>query len=228
MSPSPRTTLLRTRPANLSNQYPNPIYGSAACPDPLRVLCRRRRDRGRQREEPGRCHTECQEILAETLLAAEPEYALVDGTFTECDRVGDGKSDYSGKHRWHGANDQVVTDPEDQILWFSPVLPGRSADLTATRTHRIIAICEELGIAVLADKGYVGAGGTFETPIRRRAGSELPDKHKAFNTVYARPASPGGTRGRQAQDVAHLPARRCSPNWLTSATAVVLTLTVYS
>ncbi|KQV19089.1 IS5/IS1182 family transposase [Kitasatospora sp. Root107] len=168
--------------------------------------------------------------LAETLGAAQPEYVLVDGTLAECDRVRDSEGDYSGKHRRHGVNVQVVTDPKGTILWFSPALPGRTADLTATRTHRIIAICEELGIAVLADKGYVSAGGTFETPIKRAAGCELPDKYRAFNKVHARlrvAVERGVAKLKTWRILRH--ARR-SPNWLTSAVAAILTLTltVYS
>src|SRR6478609_9348330 len=32
-------------------------------------------------------------------VKATAEYVLVDGTLAECDRVGDGRGDYSGKHR---------------------------------------------------------------------------------------------------------------------------------
>lgn len=48
----------------------------------------------------------------------------------------------------------------------SPALPGSTANLTAARTYRTVVVCEQFGIAVLADKGYV-VGGTLENPIRR-------------------------------------------------------------
>ena len=38
----------------------------------------------------------------------------------ECDRVGDSRADYSAKHRRHGVNVQVVTDPAGEVLWISP------------------------------------------------------------------------------------------------------------
>lgn len=63
---------------------------------------------------------------------------LLDGTLAECDRTGDGRGDYSAKHRRHGVNVQVVTDLVGEVLWISPVLPGRTHDLTAARTHCII------------------------------------------------------------------------------------------
>jgi hypothetical protein len=35
-------------------------------------------------------------------VKARAEFVLVDGTLAECDRVGDARGDYSGKHRRHG------------------------------------------------------------------------------------------------------------------------------
>ncbi|MDQ0767200.1 hypothetical protein QF027_009835 [Streptomyces canus] len=51
-------------------------------------------------------------------------------------------------------NVQVVTDPGGRLLWLSPTLPGRTHDLTAARTHRIIRICEGQGVPILADLAY--------------------------------------------------------------------------
>ncbi len=39
--------------------------------------------------------------LTQALREADSEYVLVDGTLAPCDRVGDGRVDYSGKHRRH-------------------------------------------------------------------------------------------------------------------------------
>ncbi len=49
--------------------------------------------------------------LLKTLREHEPDFVLLDGTLAECDRVCDGRADYSHKHRRHGVNVQVVTDP---------------------------------------------------------------------------------------------------------------------
>lgn len=57
--------------------------------------------------------------LLKVLREHAPEYALLDGTLAECDRVGDGRADYSHKHRRHGVNVQVVTDPAVRVLWIS-------------------------------------------------------------------------------------------------------------
>ncbi len=40
--------------------------------------------------------------LTQALRDADSEYVLIDGTLAECDRMGDGRADYSGKHRRHG------------------------------------------------------------------------------------------------------------------------------
>ncbi len=76
--------------------------------------------------------------LLKVLRETDPDYVLFDGTRAECDRVGDGRADCSAKHRRHGVNVQLVTDPCGRLLWISPALPGRAHDLTAARTYRII------------------------------------------------------------------------------------------
>jgi hypothetical protein len=53
-------------------------------------------------------------------------------------------------------NVQVVADPAGKLLWISPALPGRTHDLTAARTGRIIRICERQGVPALADRAYIG------------------------------------------------------------------------
>ncbi|MEV6201487.1 transposase family protein [Streptomyces sp. NPDC051771] len=106
----------------------------------------------------------------------DPDYVLLDGTLAECDRVGDSRADCSQKHRRHGVNVQVIADPTGKLLWISPALPGRTHDLTAARTHRIIRIiriCERQGVPVLADRAYIGAGSWVTTPIKRLPGRDL-------------------------------------------------------
>ena len=110
--------------------------------------------------------------LLKTLRAHDPDFVLLDGTLAECDRVGDGRADYSSKHKRHGVNVQVVTDPAGEILWLSPALPGRTHDPTAARTHKILRICARQGVPILADMAYIDAGDWVTTakrpPARRR------------------------------------------------------------
>jgi hypothetical protein len=135
--------------------------------------------------------------LLKVLRETDPDYVLVDGTLAECDRVGDGSADYSTKHKRHGVNVQVITDPAGRTLWLSPALPGRTHDLTAARTHKIIRICERQGVPVLADMAYIGAGEWVTTPKRRPPQGELTPTEPH----HCNPAKPlcGGTirdRGR--------------------------------
>lgn len=111
--------------------------------------------------------------LLRTLREHEPDFVLLDGTLAERARAGDGRADCSHKHRRHGVNVQVVTDPGGRPLRLSPALPGRTHDLTATRTHRIIRIYERQSVPVLADLAYQGAGPGSTTGIKRRPPRQL-------------------------------------------------------
>jgi hypothetical protein len=113
------------------------------------------------------------------------DYVLLDGTPSECDRLGDGHADYSQKHWCHGVNVRVVTDPEGRLLWISPALPGRAHDLTAARTHCIIRICERQGVPIIADRAYIGAGSWATTALRRPPGGELSPTERTLNRALA-------------------------------------------
>jgi hypothetical protein len=162
--------------------------------------------------------------LSRALRKAKPEYVLVDGTIAECDRVGDGQRDYSGKARRHGVNIQAVTDPVGEVIWYSPALPGRTVDITAARTHHIITMCERLKIPALADKAYVGAGGTFCTPFKRHGGRELTTRQNGVNRAHSRLRSPVERAFARLKAWRIFRRARCSPNRLTSMTKAILTL----
>ncbi|MBF6050041.1 transposase [Streptomyces sp. NRRL B-1677] len=162
--------------------------------------------------------------LTRALRRARPEYVLVDGTIAEYDRVGDRESDYSGKARRHGVNIQAVTGPNGELLWYSPALPGRTVDITAARTHRIITTCERMRIPVLADKAYEGAGGTVCTPFKRHCGRDLTPKQEAVNRAHARLRMPVERAFARLKCWRLFRKAHCSPNRLTSMTQAVLTL----
>jgi hypothetical protein len=162
--------------------------------------------------------------LLRALREADPEFVLLDGTLAECDRLGDGRADYSAKHRRHGVNVQVVTDPSGEVLWLSPALPGRCHDLTAARAHRIMRICERQGIPILADRAYIGAGAWVTTPARRPVGGELSLTQQTVNRALSRARAPveGGIARLKCWRIFR--RARCSPNRMTSIAAAVLTL----
>lgn len=67
---------------------------------------------------------------------------------------------YSGKHKRHGGNIQVLTGPTGYPEWVSPVAPGSTHDITAAREHVLPALypAAARGLPTLTDKGYAGAG----------------------------------------------------------------------
>ena len=128
--------------------------------------------------------------LLKTLRDHGPDFVLLNGTLAECDRVGDGRDDYSHKHRRPGVNVQVGTNPDGRLLWLSPALPGRTHDLTAARTHRIIRICERQGVPILADRAYMGAGPWVTTSLRRPPGRELTPTQQTVNRALSAARAP--------------------------------------
>jgi len=65
-------------------------------------------------------------------------FVILGGTLLPIDRITADTPYYSGKHKRHGMNVQVLTDPFGRLLWASPALPGSTHDLTAARQHGII------------------------------------------------------------------------------------------
>lgn len=89
---------------------------------------------------------------------------LLDGTPLPTDRIAADRPLYSGKHKKHGMNVQVLADPSGRLLWASPALPGAVHDVRAAREHGIIGALAGVGIECWADKGHRGAGGTVRIP----------------------------------------------------------------
>ncbi len=89
--------------------------------------------------------------------ASAKAYLILDGTLLPIDRIAADRPFCSGKHKKHGMNVQVITDPFGRLVWASPALPGATHDITAARTHHVIDALAEAGIKCFADKGYQGA-----------------------------------------------------------------------
>jgi transposase len=154
--------------------------------------------------------------LTAALRSVDARYVLLDGTLAECDRTGDGRADYSGKHRRHGVNLQVVTAPDGTLVSISPALPGRTHDLTAARRQRIIATCVRLGIPVLADRGYQGASASVAVPHRRRPGKDLTVKQKCVNRAHSRLRWPVERAIARIKTWRFLRKARCHPSRMTN------------
>ena len=100
--------------------------------------------------------------------ASTKAYVLLDGTLLPIDRIAADRPYYSGKHKRHGMNVQVIADPFGRLLWASPALPGAVHDVRAAREHGIIDALDQADIPCWADKGYQGARGTIRVPFRGR------------------------------------------------------------
>ena len=84
-------------------------------------------------------------------------YVVLDGTLIPIDRVAADRPFYSGKHKKHGMNLQVIASPVGDIPWVSGALPGSVHDKKAEWIWGVLDELEAAGLVTLADKGYQGS-----------------------------------------------------------------------
>src|SRR5689334_7358748 len=132
---------------------------------------------------------------------------------------------FSGKHKRHGVNVQVIADPAGRLVWASPALPGARHDLGAAREHGLIDGLTTAGVRVVADTAYQGAGPTIRVPQRRRRIDpdtgrfrRLSRVQKEVNAAHARQRGPGERSNAQLKSWQVLRKIRSCP---TRATALV-------
>ncbi|MCC9708463.1 IS5 family transposase [Streptomyces sp. MNU76] len=162
--------------------------------------------------------------LAEAARTASTKaFVLLDGTLLPIDRIAADRPFYSGKHKKHGMNVQILADPSGRLLWASSALPGAVHDVRAAREHGIIDALAEAGVNCWADKGYQGAGGTVRVPYRGRW-ETLSAGQQAVNRSHAK------IRALVEQAVATLKSWRrlrkirCSTTRITDLVQAVLCL----
>ena len=152
-------------------------------------------------------------------------YAILDGTLIPIDRVADQKPYYSGKHRRHGVNVQVIADPAGRLIWASAALPGSTHDLTAARTHGIIDALTSANVMTFADKAYQGARGSIRTPFKRhRYRPKLSRRQKAVNRAHARIRALGERANATLKTWKILAKLRCCPRRATAIVQAILVL----
>jgi hypothetical protein len=95
---------------------------------------------------------------------------------------------YSGKHKKHGMNLQVIADPGGDILWVSGALPGSVHDKKAEWIWGVLAELEAAGLVTLAGKGYQGATHA-KIPYRARTSPNPRKKPTGRTRNCAHPAS---------------------------------------
>jgi hypothetical protein len=141
-------------------------------------------------------------------------YVVLDGTLIAVDRVAADRPFYSGKHKHHGMNLQVIASPSGDILWVSGALPGprqegrvdlgraaRTGGLRAGHAGRKGLPGQHLGENPVPGKGQAriaegGQPGPREAPGSRREGKrpaqELADPPQAPLLPLARRATRQG------------------------------------
>jgi hypothetical protein len=160
-------------------------------------------------------------------------HVTVDGTLIRTDRVRTPNPDtgydlwYSGKHRAHGGNVQIVCDPTGFPVAVSDVEPGSVHDITAARATGFLgalyAAAALLGLPTLADKGYDGAGAGVHTPAK---GAHLAPDTAARNQLI-RSLRAEGERGMALLKTRWKALRRIRlcPQRIGAITAAALVLT---
>jgi hypothetical protein len=114
-------------------------------------------------------------------------YVILDGTLIPIDRVARDKPFYSGKHKKHGMNLQVIASPGGDILWVSGALPGSVHDKKAEWIWGVLDELERQGLVALADKGYQGSTWA-KVPYK---GKNKPEPQKEANRAHAKLRAPG-------------------------------------
>mgnify|MGYP001224204251 FL=1 len=95
---------------------------------------------------------------------------------------------WSGKHKHHGGNVQVLSTPDGWPLWTSGVRPGREHDTTCTKAEpdllpALERVATDQDLLTLTDLGYENLSAAMRHPIKKPAGSELTDDQKTYNQL---------------------------------------------
>jgi len=134
-------------------------------------------------------------------------YVVLDGTLIRTDRVAADRPFYSGKHRCHGMNLQVISGPVGQLVWVSGELPGSVHDMKAAWIWGIEDELAATDLAALADKGYQGAAHA-KTPYK---GKKKLESQKEANRAHAKLRAPGERANAQLKAWKILTRLRCCP-----------------
>ncbi|MFF7987882.1 transposase family protein [Streptomyces sp. NPDC007901] len=162
--------------------------------------------------------------LADAVRTASMKaFVILDGTLLPIDRNAADRPFYSGKHKKHRMNVQIIADPFGRLPRASSALPGAVHDIKAARTHGIIDALKEAGVECWADQGYRGANGTIRVPYWGRW-ETLSVGQQAVNRSHAK------IRALVEQAMATLKTwrllrkLRCSTTRITTLVHAVLTL----
>lgn len=163
------------------------------------------------------------DLAAAARAASRKAYPILDGTLLPIDRIAADRPYYSGKHKRHGMNVQILADPAGKLLWASPALPGAVHDIRAARTHGILDVLAKTDAPCWADKGYRGAGPAVRVPYWGRW-EKLSAGQQAHNRSHARIRALGEQAVAALKSWRLLRKLRCSTTRITGLVQAVLTL----
>jgi DDE superfamily endonuclease/Helix-turn-helix of DDE superfamily endonuclease len=167
-------------------------------------------------------------------VARRKAFVILDGTLLSIDRVGMAsgydRRFFSGKHKRHGVNVQVIADPAGRLVWASPA-PGARHDMGAAREHGIIDALNTAGVQAVADTAYQGGGPAIRVPQRRRRLDpdtgryrRLSRAQKQVNAAHARQRGPGERANAQIKSWQVLRKIRRCPRQATDLVKAVTVL----
>ena len=133
-------------------------------------------------------------------------YVILDGTLIPIDRVAADRPFYSGKHKKHGMNLQVIASPDGGILWVSGALPGSVHDKKAEWVWGVLGELEKPP----GHPGRQGLSGQHlgEDPV---PGRNKPGPLKEANRAHAKLRAPGERANAQLKSWKILSKLRCCP-----------------
>jgi hypothetical protein len=172
-------------------------------------------------------------------VARRKAFVILDGTLLRIDRIGMAsgrdRAFYSGKHKCHGVNVQVIADPVGRLVWISPALPGARHDMGAAREHGIVDAFARAGVSAVADTAYQGGGAAIRVPQRRRRIDSqtgryrrLSRNQKQVNAAHAHQRGPGERVNAELKNWRILRKIRSCPTRASELVAAVQTLMIAS
>jgi hypothetical protein len=168
-------------------------------------------------------------------VARRKAFVILDGTLLLIDRVGMAsgydRRFFSGKHKRHGVNVQLIADLAGRLVWASPALPGARHDMGAAREHGIIDALNAAGVSTVADTANQGGGSAIRVPQRRRRLDQdtgryrrLSRAQKEVNAAHARQRGPGERANAQLKSWTTLRKNRSCPGQATALVKAVRVL----
>lgn len=149
-------------------------------------------------------------------------YVLIDGTLIPTDRLAADRPYYAGKHRCHGMNLQVITDPDGNLLWVSGAIRGAIHDVKAAWIWRLPYLLGAYGLFALADKGYQGLD--HELVVTPYKGKGKPEYQKEHNELHARLRGPVERAMAELKKWRILRKLRCDPHRTTQIARAIAAL----